>query len=137
MTRNTPTDIMFSFAGITTLAEEHIEASASLPSTIVPPSLREHPVAASRLQGEDPSADFARLTTPSNRAAIVFTESRTANEQRIALAPSEPKELVHGPALALDGRGGKLPEPAATSKHTPGQTEPAAGRYHRVATTPR
>jgi glutamine amidotransferase len=71
--------------------------------------LRQHPFASARLHDEDLSVDFAQLTTPSDRAAIVVTEPLTTDEPWIAFAPGEMKVFVHG----------RLHEPAAVYTHLP------------------
>jgi glutamine amidotransferase len=51
--------------------------------------LREHPFRAARLADEDLSVDFAAVTTPSDRVAVVVTEPLTRDEPWTALAPGE------------------------------------------------
>jgi len=65
--------------------------------------LRQHPFTTVRLQDEDLSVDFARLTTPSDRVAVVVTEPLTTDEPWIAFAPGEMKVFVHGRLLELHG----------------------------------
>lgn len=58
--------------------------------------VRQHPFRAARLQDEDMSVDFAQLTTPSDRVAVVVTEPLTADEPWVALQPGELKVFVDG-----------------------------------------
>jgi predicted glutamine amidotransferase len=58
--------------------------------------LRQHPFQAARLQDEDMSVDFARVTTPADRVAVVVTQPLTANEAWVAFAPGELKVFVGG-----------------------------------------
>ncbi len=58
--------------------------------------LRQHPFQAARLQDEDMSVDFARVTTPADRVAVVVTEPLTADEAWVAFAPGELKVFVDG-----------------------------------------
>jgi glutamine amidotransferase len=58
--------------------------------------LRHHPFSAARLADEDLSVDFAALTTPNDRVAIVATEPLTAGEAWRAMAPGELRVFVHG-----------------------------------------
>jgi glutamine amidotransferase len=52
--------------------------------------VREHPFRSARAQpDEDLSVDFAALTTPSDRVAVVVTEPLTADERWNPLAPGE------------------------------------------------
>jgi len=50
---------------------------------------RRHPFGAATLADEDLSVDFAALTTPLDRVAIVATEPLTADEAWLAFAPGE------------------------------------------------
>ena len=63
--------------------------------------VRQHPFASAVLQDEDLSVDFARLTTPRDRVAIVVTEPLTRDEDWTALAPGELRVFVDG--LPLPG----------------------------------
>lgn len=58
--------------------------------------LRRHPFAAAQLQDADLTVDFADLTTPQDRVAIVVTEPLTSNEDWIALTPGELAVFVDG-----------------------------------------
>jgi len=57
---------------------------------------RAHPFGAARLADEDLSVDFATLTTPSDRVAVVATAPLTAGEPWQALQPGELRVLVGG-----------------------------------------
>ena len=61
--------------------------------------LRRHPFAAAQLQDADLTVDFADLTTPQDRVAIVVTEPLTSNEDWIALTPGELAVFVDGDRL--------------------------------------
>jgi glutamine amidotransferase len=61
--------------------------------------LRRHPFAAAQLQDADLTVDFANLTTPQDRVAIVVTEPLTCNEDWIALQPGELAVFVDGDRL--------------------------------------
>lgn len=58
--------------------------------------VRQHPFREARLQDEDISVDFAELTTPSDRVAVVVTEPLTRDEQWIEFAPGELKVFANG-----------------------------------------
>jgi predicted glutamine amidotransferase len=58
--------------------------------------LRRHPFAAAQLQDADLTVDFADLTTPQDRVAIVVTEPLTCNEDWTALQPGELAVFVDG-----------------------------------------
>jgi len=58
--------------------------------------VRQHPFQAAHLQDEDMSVDFARVTRPADRVAVVVTEPLTANEAWVAFAPGEIKVFVDG-----------------------------------------
>ena len=58
--------------------------------------VRQHPFQAAHLQDEDMSVDFARVTTPADRVAVVVTEPLTANEAWVPFAPGEIKVFVDG-----------------------------------------
>ncbi|MES3022539.1 MAG: class II glutamine amidotransferase [Pseudomonadota bacterium] len=65
--------------------------------------VRQHPFLTASLSDEDVSVDFAELTTPRDRVAVIVTEPLTTNEQWTAFAPGELKVFVDGmplPALA-------------------------------------
>jgi predicted glutamine amidotransferase len=61
--------------------------------------LRRHPFAAAQLQDADLTVDFADLTTPQDRVAIVVTEPLTCNEDWTALQPGELAVFVDGDRL--------------------------------------
>jgi glutamine amidotransferase len=61
--------------------------------------LRRHPFAAAQLQDADLTVDFADLTTPQDRVAIVVTEPLTCNEDWFALQPGELAVFVDGDRL--------------------------------------
>ena len=58
--------------------------------------VRQHPFQAAHLQDEDMSVDFAHVTTPADRVAVVVTEPLTANEAWVPFAPGEIKVFVDG-----------------------------------------
>ena len=58
--------------------------------------VRQHPFASAVLQDEDLSVDFARLTTPRDRVALVVTEPLTRDEAWAALGPGELRVFVDG-----------------------------------------
>jgi glutamine amidotransferase len=58
--------------------------------------LRQHPFQAAHLQDDDMSVDFARLTTPADRVALVVTQPLTSDEAWVAFAPGELKVFVNG-----------------------------------------
>ena len=58
--------------------------------------VRQHPFASALLQDEDLSVDFARLTTPRDRVALVVTEPLTRDEAWAALGPGELRVFVDG-----------------------------------------
>jgi glutamine amidotransferase len=60
---------------------------------------RRHPFSHARLADEDLSVDFASLTTPADRVAIVATEPLTAGEDWRAMAPGELRVFVRGQHL--------------------------------------
>ncbi|HWI82902.1 class II glutamine amidotransferase [Ramlibacter sp.] len=61
---------------------------------------RKHPFAHAQLADEDLAIDFARMTTPQDRVAVVVTAPLTTNEQWTALAPGELRVFADGAALA-------------------------------------
>jgi len=64
---------------------------------------RSHPFGAARLADEDLSVDFAALTTPSDRVAVVATEPLTSDEAWRAFVPGELRVFAGGvelPAVA-------------------------------------
>ena len=62
--------------------------------------VRQHPFGAATLADEDLSVDFAALTTPADRVAVVATEPLTADEAWTAMAPGELQVFVDGAPLA-------------------------------------
>ena len=58
--------------------------------------VRQHPFRPARLQDEDLSVDFAHVTTPDDRVAVVATEPLTCDEAWIAMAPGELRVFVEG-----------------------------------------
>ena len=58
--------------------------------------VRQHPFQAAHLQDDDMSVDFARVTTPADRVAVVVTEPLTADEAWVAFKPGELKVFVDG-----------------------------------------
>ncbi|WP_298833870.1 class II glutamine amidotransferase [uncultured Piscinibacter sp.] len=63
--------------------------------------VREHPFRAARLADEDLSVDFASLTTPRDRVAVVVTEPLTCDECWTSLAPGELAVFRDGARLDL------------------------------------
>ncbi|MED5621443.1 class II glutamine amidotransferase [Ideonella sp. BN130291] len=62
--------------------------------------VREHPFRPAKLQDEDLRVDFASLTTPDDRVAIIATEPLTADEPWTGFAGGELKVFVDGRPLA-------------------------------------
>jgi glutamine amidotransferase len=60
---------------------------------------RRHPFPCAQLQDADMTVDFADLTTPQDRVAIVVTEPLTCNEDWVALKPGELAVFVEGDRL--------------------------------------
>jgi len=60
---------------------------------------RRHPFAHARLADEDLTVDFATLTTPHDRVAVVATEPLTTGEDWQPMAPGELRVFVHGAPL--------------------------------------
>lgn len=58
--------------------------------------VRQHPFSAAHLADEDLSVDFAEVTTPKDRVAIIVTEPLTKNEKWTHFAPGELKVFVDG-----------------------------------------
>jgi predicted glutamine amidotransferase len=63
-------------------------------------TLRQHPFGAAKLADDDLSVDFAALTTPGDRVAVVATEPLTCNEAWTAFAPGQVIAFVDGKAVA-------------------------------------
>jgi predicted glutamine amidotransferase len=62
--------------------------------------VRQHPFTVARLQDEDLTVNFAEVTTPEDRVAVIVTEPLTANEPWTAFQPGELKAFVDGQPLA-------------------------------------
>ena len=58
--------------------------------------VRQQPFRRARLQDDDLSVNFAELTSPDDRVAVVVTEPLTADEEWTAFAPGEIKVFVDG-----------------------------------------
>ncbi len=58
--------------------------------------VRQHPFGAATLADQDLSVDFAALTSPQDRVAVVATEPLTAGEAWTAMAPGELQVFVDG-----------------------------------------
>jgi predicted glutamine amidotransferase len=58
--------------------------------------VRQHPFRQARLQDDDISVNFAELTTPSDRVAVVVTEPLTRDEEWTVFAPGELKVFAAG-----------------------------------------
>ncbi len=58
--------------------------------------VRQHPFNTAQLSDEDVSVDFAEVTTPNDRVAVIVTEPLTTNEQWTQFAPSELKVFIDG-----------------------------------------
>jgi glutamine amidotransferase len=58
--------------------------------------LRRHPFTRASLHDEDVSVDFAAVTSPSDRVAVVVTEPLTRDEHWVAFAPGEIRVYVEG-----------------------------------------
>jgi glutamine amidotransferase len=63
---------------------------------------RRHPFAHATLADEDLSVDFAAITSPDDRVAVIATEPLTANEPWVPFTPGELRVFVDGAAA---GRG--------------------------------
>jgi glutamine amidotransferase len=61
--------------------------------------VRQHPFGHAHLQDDDVTVDFAELTTPQDRVAIVVTEPLTRDEQWTDFAPGELKVFAGGAPL--------------------------------------
>ncbi len=62
--------------------------------------VRQHPFVQASLQDDDVTVDFAKLTSASDRVAIVVTEPLTRNEAWAAFAPGELRVFVDGLAVS-------------------------------------
>jgi len=58
--------------------------------------VRQHPFRQARLQDDDISVNFAELTTPQDRVAVVVTEPLTRDEEWTLFAPGELKVFAAG-----------------------------------------
>ncbi|NVE00867.1 class II glutamine amidotransferase [Massilia sp. BJB1822] len=58
--------------------------------------VRQHPFLTAELSDEDLSVDFAQVTTPQDRVAIIVTQPLTSNENWIAFGAGELKCFVDG-----------------------------------------
>ena len=63
--------------------------------------VRQHPFQQARLQDDDISVDFARLTTPTDRVALIATDPLTCDEDWVAFAPGELKVFVGGEPVSV------------------------------------
>jgi glutamine amidotransferase len=63
--------------------------------------LRQHPFRTAHLHDDDMSVDFAQVTTPQDRVAVVVTEPLTADEPWVAFAPGELKVFAGGVPLPV------------------------------------
>jgi predicted glutamine amidotransferase len=61
--------------------------------------VRQHPFGGAALQDEDLSVNFATVTTPRDRVAVVVTEPLTRDETWVAIAPGTLKVFVGGAPL--------------------------------------
>ncbi|MFL6663143.1 MAG: class II glutamine amidotransferase [Rhizobacter sp.] len=61
--------------------------------------VRQHPFRPAQLQDDDIRVDFAELTTPQDRVAVVVTEPLTRDEEWIRFAPGELKVFAGGAPL--------------------------------------
>ena len=68
-------------------------------STTLSYLVRQHPFRHARLQDDDISVNFAELTAPTDRVAVVATEPLTTDEAWLAFAPGELKVFVDGAPL--------------------------------------
>ena len=62
--------------------------------------VRQHPFRNAKLQDDDISVNFAELTTPNDRVAVIVTEPLTCDEEWTALAPGELLAFANGAPLA-------------------------------------
>ncbi|RJG15425.1 class II glutamine amidotransferase [Massilia cavernae] len=58
--------------------------------------VRQYPFPTARLADEDVSVDFAQVTTPNDRVAVIVTAPLTTNESWTAFQPGEMKVFVDG-----------------------------------------
>lgn len=62
---------------------------------------RQHPFGQARLRDEDLSVDFAQLTTPHDRVAVIATEPLTQDEVWTPFAPGELRVFARGRSQAV------------------------------------
>jgi predicted glutamine amidotransferase len=62
--------------------------------------VRQHPFNTAQLSDEDVSVDFAQVTTPDDRVAVIVTEPLTTNETWTEFLPGELKVFVDGLPIA-------------------------------------
>ncbi|MGZ3182577.1 MAG: class II glutamine amidotransferase [Telluria sp.] len=62
--------------------------------------VRQYPFVTARLSDEDVSVDFAKVTTPNDRVAVIVTQPLTTNESWTSFTPGELKVFVDGAPLA-------------------------------------
>lgn len=62
--------------------------------------VREHPFRRASLQDDDVTVDFANLTSPRDRVAVIVTEPLTHDEEWMAFAPGELRVFVDGAPVA-------------------------------------
>jgi predicted glutamine amidotransferase len=58
--------------------------------------VRQYPFAQAHLSDEDVSVDFAQVTTPNDRVAVIVTQPLTANEQWTPFQAGEFKVFIDG-----------------------------------------
>ena len=63
--------------------------------------IRQHPFTRASLRDDDVTVDFADLTAPTDRVAIVVTEPLTRDEAWLPFAPGELRVFVDGAVLAV------------------------------------
>ena len=63
--------------------------------------IRQHPFTRASLRDDDVTVDFADLTSPTDRVAIIVTEPLTLNEAWQPFAPGELRVFVDGAVLAV------------------------------------
>ncbi|MES2106100.1 MAG: class II glutamine amidotransferase [Pseudomonadota bacterium] len=65
--------------------------------------VRQYPFTTAKLSDEEVSVDFAELTTPRDRVAVIVTEPLTNNETWIQFQPGELKVFVDGDICVPEG----------------------------------
>jgi glutamine amidotransferase len=63
--------------------------------------VRQHPFREARLQDDDLTVNFADLTSPTDRVAVVVTEPLTSDESWDAFAPGELRVFVGGASMPI------------------------------------